>query len=265
MRIFMIFAVFLSFLFSHEIINGDILILKIKKDEAKKLILNDKEIKWIPNPKEDSEFVAIIPANYRQKDDMLLKHGDEEMIIKLVAGDYKKENLSVEPSKVKPPKSVAKRIKKEYEEAVAIYNKTEPTYLFDKPFILPLNSKITSNFGNARVYNGELKGYHSGIDYRASIGTQVPSSNDGVVKIAKDRYYAGGSVVIDHGGGIYSQYYHLSKILVKVGDRVSRGDIIALSGNSGRTTGPHLHFGIAINNHSVNPLTFVEKINSLMN
>ncbi|MFR8441736.1 MAG: M23 family metallopeptidase, partial [Campylobacter sp.] len=129
---------------------------------------------------------------------------------------------------------------------------------------LPLNSKITSAFGNARTFNGELKSYHSGTDYRAAVGTGVRAANDGVVVIAKDRYYAGGSVVIDHGGGIYSQYYHLSEIKVALGDHVHKGDEIALSGESGRVSGPHLHFGIAINGVSVNPLSFVAKFNEVV-
>ena len=91
------------------------------------------------------------------------------------------------------------------------------------------------------------------------------AANDGVVAIAKDRYYAGGSVVIDHGEGIYTQYYHLSALNVKVGQSVKKGDIIALSGASGRVSGPHLHFGVIAGGVQVNPLNFVKKINEILN
>jgi len=69
--------------------------------------------------------------------------------------------------------------------------------------LMPLETPVTSNFGNARIYNGELKSYHSGTDFRAPVGTPIKAVNDGVVVISKDRYYAGGSIVIDHGEGIY--------------------------------------------------------------
>lgn len=265
MKNLVILAFFLVNLFSHEIINGDVLILKFDKNSVKKVFLNEKKINLMINPQNESEFIAILPANYRQKNDLKLKittiWGEESEIVNLKQGEYKKEVLTVEPAKVNPPKSVQARIKKEYDEAVAIYAKTTLEYLFSEPFMIPLDSKITSNFGNGRIFNDSVKSYHSGTDFRAAVGTQIVACNDGVVKIAQDRYYAGGSVIIDHGGGIYSQYYHLSEILVEVGDSVKKGDLIALSGATGRVSGPHLHFGIAINGTSVNPLTFVEKIN----
>lgn len=101
------------------------------------------------------------------------------------------------------------------------------------------------------------------MDYRAAIGTPVVVSNDGVVVLAKGRYYAGGSIIVDHGGEIYSTYFHLKDIKVKVGDRVKRGKIIASSGASGRVTGPHLHFGIVVLGSAIDPLDFIEKINSI--
>lgn len=268
MKFLLIFTIFLTNLFSLEIINGDVLILKAPKNITGELYLNDKKISWIKNPKNENEMVAILPANYRQNSDLIAKsvkgNQTHTEILKLIKGNYKSETLKVEPAKINPPKQAQIRIKKELDEANKIYSKTEPKYFFNSPFIIPLNSHITSNFGNARVYNGSLKSYHSGVDFRANIGVEIIASNDGIVRIAKDRYYAGGSVVIDHGGGIFSQYYHLSKIFVSANQAVKKGEIIALSGDSGRVTGPHLHFGIAINGVSVNPLSFIQKFNSLV-
>ena len=96
------------------------------------------------------------------------------------------------------------------------------------------------------------------------MGTPIKVSNDGVVKLAKNRFFAGGSIIIDHGEGIFSVYYHLSKFLVKKGQKVKRGQIIALSGKSGRVTGPHLHFGIVLQNSSVEPLKFVSLMNEFI-
>lgn len=220
---------------------------------------------WLTNPSNPNQKIAIIKANYRANSDIVVEHKFSGEVwqerFKIKKGDYKKEQITVSSSKVNPPKEVSERIKKEYEEANAIYAKTTPNLLFNSPFILPLNSHITSSFGNARLFNNSLKSYHSGTDFRAAIGTKISASNDGVVVIAKDRYYAGNSVVIDHGGGIYSQYYHLSKLFVKVGDSVKKRDIIGLSGDTGRVSGAHLHYGIAINGVSVDPLSFTKKIN----
>ena len=133
---------------------------------------------------------------------------------------YPKEILKVAKNKVTPPKEVLARIQKELDEANAVYATYTDEALFDGKFILPLDSVITSKFGTARIFNNTLASYHSGTDFRAAVGTPIIAANDGIVRIAKDRYYAGDSVVIDHGYKIFSQYYHLSELKVKVGQRV---------------------------------------------
>ena len=263
MKILAVFALLAIRIFALDIVNGDVVVLKLDKSTSE-LSFGSKQIPLITAPN-SGDKIAVLAANYRAKGDFALRivdqSGSREQIVALKKGEYKKETLSVAPGKIKPPKEALARIKKELDEANAVYAKTTPRYLFARPFAQPSDSKITSAFGNARTFNGEVKSYHSGVDYRAAVGTSVHAVNDGVVVIAKDRYYAGGSVVIDHGGGIYSQYYHLGEIKVSLGDRVGRGDLIALSGESGRVSGPHLHFGIAINGVSVNPLSFIAKFN----
>ena len=93
------------------------------------------------------------------------------------------------------------------------------------------------------------------------MGTPLIACNDGVVVLAKDRFYSGGSVIIDHGQGIYSCYYHMSKFGVKKGSEVKRGDILGLSGDTGRVTGPHLHFSFRVGGEQVDPLQFIDLIN----
>ena len=142
-----------------------------------------------------------------------------------------------------------------------IYNTFNDKSYIDSKFIMPLNSKITSEFGKARVYNNTLNGYHSGTDFRAKVGTPLISSNDGVVVLVKDRFYSGGSIVIDHGHGVYLQYYHMSSFNVKVGQKVKKGQIIGLSGASGRVTGPHLHFSARVGGIQVDPLQLIKLLN----
>ena len=254
---------------TQTIVNGDVEIVQVEAKFAGNLSIDGKKKRWLSVPGDENLKFAVVAASYRQKGEIKLinglKSGDETIVFKIVEGEYKKEKITVEGSKVTPPKEVLKRIEEEREEANKIYATANVGLKFNSKFILPMSSAVTSPFGTARVFNGTLKSYHGGTDFRAAVGTSVIAANDGVVAIAKDRYYAGGSVVIDHGEGIYTQYYHLSALSVKVGQSVKKGDIIALSGASGRVSGPHLHFGVIVGGVQVNPLNFVKKINEILN
>ncbi|MGG7047913.1 MULTISPECIES: M23 family metallopeptidase [unclassified Campylobacter] len=247
---------------ANDITNGDVEIYATSS--PKNLTIDGAQKRWISAKNSDLKF-AIVAANYHKRGEIVLKNGDESVVYNVVLGDYKKEQISVNSKKVNPPKKVQKRINDEREEANKIYNTQNLGLKISQKFILPLNSPITSHFGSARVFNKMLKSYHGGTDFRAAVGVEVAASNDGVVVIAKDRYYAGGSVVIDHGEGIYTQYYHLSKISVELGQEIKRGEILGLSGASGRVSGPHLHFGVIADGVQVNPLNFIEKINKFLN
>ena len=254
---------------AQTIVNGDVEIVQVEAKFAGNLSIDGKKKRWLSVPGDENLKFAVVSAGYRQKGEIKLinelKSGDETIVFKIVEGEYKKEKITVEGSKVTPPKEVLKRIEEEREEANKIYATTNVGLKFNSKFILPMSSAVTSPFGTARVFNGTLKSYHGGTDFRAAVGSSVIAANDGLVAIAKDRYYAGGSVVIDHGEGIYTQYYHLSALNVKVGQSVKKGDIIALSGASGRVSGPHLHFGVIVGGVQVNPLKFVKKINEILN
>jgi len=254
---------------TQTIVNGDVEIVQVEAKFAGNLSIDGKKKRWLSVPGDENLKFVVVAASYRQKGEIKLinglKSGDETIIFKIVEGEYKKEKITVEGSKVTPPKEVLKRIKEEREEANKIYATANAGLKFSSKFILPMSSAVTSPFGTARVFNGTLKSYHGGTDFRAAVGSSVIAANDGVVVIAKDRYYAGGSVVIDHGEGIYTQYYHLSALNVKVGQSVKKGDTIALSGASGRVSGPHLHFGVIVGGVQVNPLNFIKKINEILN
>lgn len=246
-----------TILLSNDLINGKVDI------SIQNPTISKSEITYSKYPINGKTLLILAP-NYRSANKTLsIVLDDKEYSFLVKEGEYKKEQIKLaKPSIIKPNKKLQERISKEYNEAVKIYAKSTPKSYIKKPFILPLNSVITSPFGSARVFENTLKSYHSGTDFRAAIGVSVPASNDGVVVIAQDRYYSGGSVVIDHGFGVYSQYYHLSKINVKVGDFVKQSDIVGLSGDTGRVSGPHLHFGIAIKGVSVDPIDFLEKFNA---
>jgi len=120
-------------------------------------------------------------------------------------------------------------------------------------FELPVKEEISDVFGIRRTFNGSVKSTHQGLDFRAPAGTAVKAINDGTVVLARPMFFEGNFVVLDHGQGLLSLYLHLSKIDVKEGDRVSKGQEIAVSGGTGRATGPHLHLAIRWQGVYLNP------------
>lgn len=234
-----------------------------------KITVDGKPIPILKHPSKKDKLLAIIPVYYKTKDTTKkIKLYDGKKLIKefslnVTKGDYKKEILKVSKKYIKPPLDLSKKIKSEFKEANEIYNTISKQNYINGKFILPMDSKITSHYGNARMFNDTVKSYHSGTDFRAKVGTPLKAINDGVVVLAKSRYYAGGSIIIDHGKGIYSCYFHLDKYKVKKGQKVQKGDIIALSGKSGRITGPHLHLTIKVNGTTVAPIDFINKYNKL--
>lgn len=106
--------------------------------------------------------------------------------------------------------------------------------------------------------NGQPRNPHNGEDIGAPLGTDVAATNDGVVRITVDHFFSGKGVIVDHGLGFYSMYFHLSEILVKDGDLVKAGQIIGKVGSTGRATGPHLHWGVKLNGARVNPYALLD-------
>ena len=121
-------------------------------------------------------------------------------------------------------------------------------------FLKPRNSVITSEFGSGRLFNGQLTTRHLGVDFRGAIGEPVRAANRGVIALVDNFFLAGNVVYIDHGGGVVTSYFHLSKTLVAVGETVKRGQVIGLVGNTGRVTGPHLHWAARYGTNTVNTL-----------
>lgn len=242
--------------------NGATLIIESKQTKPQALYLQNKEFPWVSHPKNSKKKIAFITIPYKTNPGILKLNSN--VSIKVVQGEYKKEKINiVDTSKTKPNKVANERISKELAEANAIYRKYTKQRYWNKPFALPLDSIITSPFGSARVFNNEIRSFHGGTDFRAKIGTPIHASNDGIVVISKERFLAGKSVVIDHGEGIYSMYYHCSDLKVKVGQKVQKGQVVALSGDTGRVSGAHLHFGILVNGIQVDPIDFINKVNAL--
>ena len=213
-------------------------------DPSSKIIIDKKNVKV----SEDGYFVFGIDRD-RKFDLTITKinNGKKEKIIKKVL--KRKYNIQridgLEESKVTPPESVYKRIKEENNkigEARAI-NSDLP--FFKNQFIMPVEGIISGVYGSQRILNGKPRWPHYGIDIAAKKGTMIKSSGSGVVTMAEDDlYYTGGTIIMDHGHGISTIYSHLETVLVSVGDKINKGDLIGTVGSTGRSTGPHLDFRV---------------------
>ncbi len=130
------------------------------------------------------------------------------------------------------------KVKQEY------LGRVTPEREWDGNFAAPVNAQTSDVYGSQRIFNGVAQREHQGLDYRVPTGTPVAAMNDGTVLLARFLYFEGNCVVIDHGQGLLTLYFHLSEIKVKEGDSVKRGQEIGLSGGTGRATGPHLHVAV---------------------
>ncbi|MBO8172205.1 MAG: M23 family metallopeptidase [Bacillaceae bacterium] len=151
------------------------------------------------------------------------------------------------------------QIQKDQKKIDEARNHSAAEFLFpaDSPFMQPMEGRVTTPFGFTRYVNGKYSGSHRAIDWAAPEGTPVRATNDGVVALADYLHLTGYSVYIDHGMDLYSQYIHMSKLLVETGDSVKKGDVIGLVGSTGFSTGPHLHFTFWAHNVPVNPNLFL--------
>ncbi len=175
--------------------------------------------------------------------------------VSIVPRTFPLERINGVPEKtVNPPSDIAARIEREQAEVDAARARDDDRADFDTTFIWPVKGRISGVFGSQRIYNGTPKSPHSGVDVAAAQGTPIHAPAGGIVTFANpDLYLTGGTVLIDHGHGVSSNFLHLSRIDVKVGDRVEQWQVIGLVGATGRATGPHMHWGMNWFNVRVDP------------
>ncbi len=229
------------------------------------LAFADQRIAFFPHPAKDGTCVGLvaIPLNAAPGNGTLSLEWAEAgrrhtrtVAFRIVAGAYGEERLSVDPRHVRPSPADLERIRREQEKLRRVYAAGIPERLWSSGFELPVPGEVNGAFGTRRVFNGELRSQHSGVDFRAAAGDPVRVSSSGVVRLAEELFYSGNAVLVDHGAGVFTSYSHLSRIHVEVGQRVETGEVIGLIGATGRATGPHLHWGVKVNAVTVNPLSF---------
>ncbi|HKW18014.1 MAG TPA: M23 family metallopeptidase [Terriglobales bacterium] len=167
-----------------------------------------------------------------------------EKQIRTFTAVYKKIPIRVAKQFTEPSQTQLATISVDKDVKEKIFSEISRQRLWSGPFNAPVSEPVSDLFGTERVINGEVKSRHQGLDYAAPAGTPVRAVNRGVVILARPMFFEGNFIVIDHGQGLLSLYLHLSEFKVKEGDEVSGGQVIALSGGTGRATGAHLHVAI---------------------
>ncbi|MDD5301936.1 MAG: M23 family metallopeptidase [Elusimicrobia bacterium] len=165
--------------------------------------------------------------------------------------------LKVDQKFVTPDKNDSERAEAEAAKLHKLFSKTEPKRLFEGAFSSPIPGASTGRLGERRVFNGQPRAPHSGMDLKAKKGQPVRAPAAGKVLLADPLFFAGKTIILDHGLGLTTQYAHLSKFLVKPGDMVKKGQIIGKVGATGRVTGPHLHWALKLRNARLDPYSLV--------
>ena len=178
---------------------------------------------------------------------------DLSRTVEILPAHYRTSTLTVAPKFVEPGPDELTRIKAERALKDKVFASSAPEPLWSGDFRAPVRAAPTDSFGTRRTFNGTLASIHQGMDFRAAPGTPVRAGNSGVVVLAQPLYYEGNCVVIDHGLGLFTISMHLSRIDVRVGEPVIAGQLLGLSGATGRVTGPHLHWAVRWQNAYLDP------------
>jgi murein DD-endopeptidase MepM/ murein hydrolase activator NlpD len=174
--------------------------------------------------------------------------------LKVLSRQFPVRVLKVDPALVNPPPEMEARIVREAAELERLWQSSTER-LWSGPFVPPVPSTVASHFGARSVFNGQARSPHSGADFPSPIGAPVAAPNAGRVVLARDLYFSGNTVILDHGLGLFSLLAHLSVIGVHEGDSVATGQEIGKVGATGRVTGPHLHWGVRTGGARVDPLS----------
>jgi len=248
-----------------EIGQGEIGLLSIKKKgAAPEVTWMDKEITLFFDKKNEvwSGFIGVDlttkPGKYELKISRPNNSSPHSITISVPSRDYGIRRLTLPKEMVDLDPPTLKRAKEEIRTVMELLIRPSVHSLWRGRWIRPVPGTVVSPFGRRSIINGAERSPHSGVDLKAEEGTPVNATNRGTVALVGDHFFSGLSVFIEHGGGIRSMYFHLSKVFVQVGQLVEKGAAIGLSGSSGRVTGPHLHFGIRLNGGRVDPTKLIE-------
>jgi murein DD-endopeptidase MepM/ murein hydrolase activator NlpD len=227
---------------------------------APTVIFNTRRVAVV---RRDDQWVAVVGIPLAEKPGELkikvsTPEGTTEVPFRITDKKYRTQYLTIkDQKKVDPDPEDLKRIGVETKRSDAALSKFTALPSPSLQLIAPVEGVRSDSYGSRRVFNGQPRNPHSGMDIAAPKGTPIKSPAAGVVVEAGDFFFNGNTIYIDHGDGLVTMYCHLDTIKVKLGDRVAQGELIGTVGATGRVTGPHLHWGVALNRAMVDPALFI--------
>ena len=243
---------------------GDVLYLTLNVEGGAALVegrFHDRRVPFFKTGRE-GEFGALvgidmadIPDTADLKAEITYPDGVRTRVFRVAVApeDFREQRMTLPKDQVDPDAAALKRIGLEKEKVKTVLAGFTPDRLWGSGFLVPVEGTVTGAFGSKRILNGQPRNQHNGEDIAASLGTPVKATNDGVVRMVDDHFFSGKGVILDHGLGLFTMYFHLDTTAVKEGERVKRGEVVGTVGKSGRATGPHLHWGAWLNGSRVNP------------
>jgi len=253
------------YLSSRVIPQGDITLLKIAADkvETPQVFWMNREI-YLLSDQQETDWYAFLGADLRAKPGqykILIRFpasGHEEQVeIKIRKKDYGVRNLTLPKNMVDLDSKTQRRAEKESRIMKRLWEASPTAPLWSGPFIRPIPGEVVGPFGQRSIINNQPRARHSGVDLKGERATPIRAINHGRVVLTSDHFFTGLSVVLDHGGGIQSMYFHLDRTLVQKNQMVTKGHVIGLVGSTGRATAPHLHWGIRMNGARIDPLQLI--------
>ena len=254
-----------------EVFQGDIAELRILADGATAIeaTMGKEPVHFFPA--ENGQYVALLGADVEAKPGVakvfiraVTAEGiasEKQIEVRIKARAFKKESFNVAAGFDQMKTETLAEIRREQTAFARAFATTSAERFWDVPFVRPVPQEASaSSFGFRRIINGVPRAPHGGTDLSAPAGTEVIATNHGRAVLIGNFFFAGGSVVLDHGGGLYTMYFHLSEFKVEEGAMARKREVIALSGMTGRVTGAHLHWGARANGARVDPLQLIEKL-----
>lgn len=214
----------------------------------------------------DGAYLALVPAPIGVREipleiTTLFVDGarlQERLTLTVDAREFPATRLTVARRYTAPDEATLRRIRREQQRVRSMLSTIGETALWQGPFDRPVEGGTTAPYGQRRMFNGELRSRHTGLDLRGATGDPIRAANSGRVALSDDLFFNGGAVFIDHGLGVYTGYFHMSRRDVEEGEWVERGQVIGRVGATGRVTGPHLHWSLYVLGRSLDPLSLLD-------
>jgi murein DD-endopeptidase MepM/ murein hydrolase activator NlpD len=246
-----------------ELFPGDPFLIKVSRVDTSQRIaasIAGKEIPFSSCGEDCVMGIGVVDPETKPGDYVVsTQFGPQQLstTLSVKKAEYPEQHLKLPEKQVTLSLEDLARTKKEAEKLKDLWLRNTER-LFQGGFIIPLPNPISTVYGARRIFNNKTISIHGGIDIKGSQGEEVRASNHGTIVLAENLFFGGNTVVIDHGLGIYTIYMHLDRVKALHGQIVSKGDVIGFVGSSGRSTGPHLHFGAKIMAVNANPLSLTK-------